>query len=65
MQLKKITDKGKTGNFYVGKSEILTISLNDGANPDFFAFGESRVMRQVDKEYFAKETVGETYKLIE
>ena len=65
MQLKKITEKGKTGNFYVGKSEILTISWNNGANPDFFAFGESRELRQVDKEYFAIETVGENYKLIE
>src|SRR5690554_7466789 len=65
MLLKKITDKGKTGNFYVGKSEILTISWNNGANPDFFAFGESRELRQVDKDYFAIETVGENYKLIE
>ena len=65
MQLKKITDKGKTGNFYIGKSEILTISWNNGANPDFFAFGDSREVRQVDKEYFALATIGENYRLIE
>ncbi len=65
MQLKKITDKGKTENIYVGNSEILTISWNNGANPDFFAFGESRELRQVDKEYFAIGTVGENYRLIE
>ncbi len=65
MQLKKITDKRKTGNFYTGKSEILTINWNNGSNPDFFAFGESRKLRRVDKEYFAIQTVGENYKLIE
>lgn len=65
MQFKKITDKGKAGNFYVGKSEILIINWNNGTNPDFFAFDESRELRQVTKEYFAAETIGEHYKRIE
>ena len=65
MLLKKITDKGKTGNFYTGKSEILTIDWNNGANPDFYAFGDSREVRKVDKEYYALATIGENYKLIE
>lgn len=65
MQLTKITEKGEKGNFYIGKSEILTISWNNGANPDFFAFNESRKIRQVNKEYFEIQTVGVNYKLIE
>lgn len=65
MQLKKITDKGKTGNFYVGANEILTISWNNGAHPDFFAFDSTKVVRKVDKEYFAISIVGKEYKKIE
>ena len=65
MQLSKITDKGKIEKFYVGKSEILTIGWNNLANPDFFAVGRLGELRQVSKEYFAKETVGENYKQIE
>lgn len=65
MQLKKITDKGKTGSFYVGNSEILTICWNSGTRPDFYAFDSSKVVRKVDKEYFALSTVGIDYKCIE
>lgn len=65
MQLKKITDKGKTGNFYEGEKEILTIRWNDGTNPDFFAFDKSKIVRQVDKEYYAISTIGKDYKIIE
>jgi len=65
MRLKKITEKGKAGNFFIGNSEIFAINWNNSASPDFFAFSESRVLRQVDKEYFVIETVGKNYKLIE
>jgi len=65
MRLKKVTEKGETGSFYEGKNEILTISWNDGANPDFYAFDNSKIVRQVDKEYFAIATVGQDYKQIE
>ena len=65
MQLKKVTEKGKTGSFYEGNNEILTISWNNGANPDFYAFDSSKTVRKVDKEYFAISTVGMDYKQIE
>ena len=65
MQLKKITEFGKTGYFYVGESEIFTINWNNGANPDFYAFGEDREIRQVTKDYFATKTIGDDYRLIE
>jgi hypothetical protein len=65
MKLKKITEKGKTGNFYVGQSEILIVSWNNGANPDFYAFDKTKNLRQVDKEYFALATTGVNYKTIE
>ena len=65
MKLTKITEKGKTGNFHVGKSEVIIVSWNNGANPDFFAFNETKEIREIDKEYFALNIVGKNYKLIE
>lgn len=65
MKLTKITDKGKTGNFDVGQGEILICNWNNGANPEFYAFDNSKTVRQVNEEYFAKAIVGEKYKLIE
>ena len=65
MKLTKITEKGKTGNFHVGKSEILIVGWNNGANPDFFAFDITKEIRKVDKEYFALSIVGKNYELIE
>ncbi|WP_281635789.1 hypothetical protein [Flavobacterium marginilacus] len=65
MKLKKITDKGKTGNFDIGQGEILICSWNNGVNPDFYAFDISKIIRKVDEEYFAKAVVGENYKKIE
>lgn len=65
MKLTKITDKGKTGNFDVGQGEILICNWNNGANPDFYAFDKSKIVRQVNEEYFAKTIVGEIYKKIE
>lgn len=65
MKLTKITEKGKTGNFDIGQSEILICSWNNGANPDFYAFDISKIVRQVDQEYFATAVVGENYKKIE
>lgn len=40
-------------------------SWNNGANPDFFAFDNSKIVRQVNEEYFAYAIVGENYKRIE
>ncbi len=65
MELNQITDKGKAGNFYVGEREILICSWNNGSNPDFYAFDNSKKVRQVNEEYFAKAIVGEKYKKIE
>jgi len=65
MKLIKITEKGKSGNFHVGKSEVLIVSWNNGANPDFFAFNKTKEIRKVDKEYFALNIVGEKYQVIE
>lgn len=65
MKLNKITEKGKAGNFYVGESEILIVSWNNGANPEFFAFGKTKEIRKVDKKYFALTIVGRNYELIE
>jgi hypothetical protein len=65
VKLTKITEKGRTGNFDVGKSEILICSWNNGTNPDFYAFDNSKIVRLVDEEYFAKAIVGENYKKIE
>jgi hypothetical protein len=64
VKLTKITDKGKTGNFDVGQGEILICSWNDGANPDFYAFDNSKIIKQVNEEYFAKAVVGENHKKI-
>ncbi|MPV86725.1 hypothetical protein [Ostreibacterium oceani] len=63
MQLKKIIGKESTG-IYIGKFEILTIIWNN-REPNFFAFGESRELRQVDKAYFATQIFGNNYKSIE
>ena len=65
MQLQKITDKGKTGNFYVGNSEIFTIEWNGASKTRFYAFDDSYKLREVSKEYFAIETIGLNYKKIE
>lgn len=65
MKLTKITDKGGTGNFHVGESDIFIVSWNNGANPDFFAFDKTKKIRKVDKEHFALSIVGNNYKLIE
>lgn len=65
MKLKKITEKGKTGSFHIGKSEILIVSWNNGANPDFYVFDKTRKIREVDKDYFALAIIGENYKIIE
>jgi len=65
MRLQKVTDKGKTGNFYSAKNEILTISCNNGTNPEFYSFDDTLQVRQVDLDYFALSTIGETYKEIE
>ena len=65
MKLTKITDKGRTGNIDVGQREVLICSWNNGANPDFYAFDNSKTVSQVDEEYFAKAIVGENYKKME
>jgi len=65
VKLTKITDKGKTGNFDLGQGEILICSWNNRVNPNFYAFDNSKIVRQVDQEYFAKAVVGENYKIIE
>ena len=65
MKLTKITDISGTGNFDVGQREVLICSWNNGANPDFYAFDISKIVRKVDEEYFAKSIVGENYKKIE
>ena len=65
MQLKKITEYGKKGYFYVGKTEIFTISWDNGKNPIFFCFGKDRRVKKISKDYFARETIGSHYKTIE
>ena len=65
MKLTKITDKGGKGNFDVGQREILICSWNNVENPNFYAFDNSKIVRQVNEEYFAKAIVGEIYKKIE
>jgi hypothetical protein len=65
MQLRKITEKGGTGNFQIGESEIFIVSWNNGANPDFFAFDSSKILKQIDKEYFSISVIGKNYKKIE
>ena len=65
MQLQKVTDKGKTGNFYSGKTEVLTISWNNRSNPEFYSFNETLHVKQVDKDYYALSTAGDTYREIE
>jgi len=62
VKLTKITDIGKTGNFDVGQGEILIYCWKNGAKPDFYAFDNSKIVRQVDEGYFAKQLLEQIIK---
>lgn len=63
--MKRITDIGETGKLDFGQNEVLFCSWNNGANPDFYTFDKSKIVKKVDAEYFANAVVGENYKKIE
>ncbi len=65
VKLKRITDIGGTGKLDFGQKEVLFCSWNNGANPDFYTFDKSKIVKKVDAEYFANAVVGENYKKIE
>ena len=65
MGLLKITDKGKMGNIYRGPNELLTIQWENGGKPTYYAFGFDKIVKQVDKSYFAISTIGDDYSKIE
>ena len=65
MKLIKVTEKAKAANFEVGQSEILFCDWINGTNPDFYSVNKSKVLRQVDQQYFALATVGNIYQAIE
>ncbi|TRX59095.1 hypothetical protein FNH22_11265 [Fulvivirga sp. M361] len=65
MELIKITNKGATGNLFVGHEEVLFVDWNNGNKEGFYAIDKSLALRQVDKVYFALNTIGAHYPVIE
>ena len=65
MRITKITEFGSKSYFYPSNTEVFTIEWSNGTNPKFYAFGEDRTVRQVDKDYFALNTIGSNYRKIE
>lgn len=65
MKLIKLTDKGRTGNIFSGDDEVLFIDWNNGTEGEFYAIDKKLQLKSVDKDYFARATVGEQYLEIE
>lgn len=63
MTITKITDKGKTGDIHSSSSEIIFTCYGSGVKK-LYAFDKTRIVREIDKEYFGLKVIGDCFEKI-